>query len=240
MSSGIYIATAGAVAQSNAMDITANNIANATTTGFHGDHITFKEALGKARSVDTSAVGAGNARIDSLAGAMQQTDNPLDLAIEGDGMFAVKTAQGTRYTRAGNFKLDEARDLVTADGNKVLGEGGQPIALPANATQIAVGSDGTVSADGVTVGKLQVTSWKPSQLKREGSTLFAASGKPEVPKAGEAPKVHSGVLEGSNVNVVRGIVDLVKVSRQYESLMRVIQNYHDTESRAARDLGGPK
>ena len=179
----------------------------------------------------------GNARIDTLAGAMQQTDNPLDLAIEGDGLFAVNTAQGTRYTKAGNFKIDDKSQLTTADGNVVRGEGGKPIVIPANAGAIAVGSDGTITADSATIGKLEIKAFKPAQLKREGSTLFSASGQPEQ---GPAPLVHSGVLEGSNVNVVRGIVDLVKVSRQYESLMRVIQNYHDVESRAAKDLGGPK
>ena len=76
MSSGIYIATAGAVAQSEALDVTANNIANASTAGFHGDRITFKEALGKARSADSASVGAGAARVDTQAGAMQQTNNP--------------------------------------------------------------------------------------------------------------------------------------------------------------------
>jgi flagellar basal-body rod protein FlgF len=157
--------------------------------------------------------------------------------IEGDGLFGVETAAGPRYTRSGNFKLDEARDIVTADGMKVRGQGGQPIAVPPNAQAISVGSDGTVSADGQVVGKLELVKFAPNQLKREGGSLFAATGQPAT---GEAPKLHAGMLEGSNVNVVRGVVDLVMVSRTYESLMRVIQNYHDVESRAARDLGGPK
>jgi flagellar basal-body rod protein FlgF len=237
VSSGIYIATAGAVAQSEALDVTANNIANASTAGFHGDRITFKEALGKARSADSAGVGAGATRVDTQAGAMQQTNNPLDLAIDGDGLFGVATAQGPRYTRAGNFKLDDARDIVNGDGLKVRGEGGKPITVPPNAQSISVGSDGSVSADGQLVGKLELVKFAPNQLKREGASLFAATG---APATGEAPKLHSGMLEGSNVNVVRGVVDLVKVSRTYESLMRVIQNYHDVETRAARDLGGPK
>ena len=237
MSSGIYIASAGAVAQSNALDVTANNIANASTAGFHGDRITFKEALGKARSADSVSVGAGASRVDTQSGALQETNNPLDLAIDGEGLFGVETPAGPRYTRSGNFKLDEARDIVTADGMKVRGEGGKPIAIPPNAQAISVGSDGTVSADGQVVGKLELVKFAPNQLKREGGSLFAATGQPA---AGEAPKLHAGMLEGSNVNVVRGVVDLVKVSRTYESLMRVIQGYHDVESRAARELGGPK
>jgi len=94
-----------------------------------------------------------------------------------------------------------------------------------------------VSADGAAVGKLELARFAPNQMKREGGSLFSATGNKLT---GDAPKVRSGMLEASNVNIVRGVVDLVKVSRTYESLMRVIQGYHDVESRAARDLGSPK
>jgi flagellar basal-body rod protein FlgF len=218
VSSGIYIATAGAVAQSNALDVTANNIANATTAGFRGDRVTFREALATARSPDIELVGTGTTRVDSQAGALSATENPLDLALDGDGYFAVQTPNGPRYTRAGNFQLDDARNLVTSDG-------------------FAVRGDGTVSADGVELGKLELVRFTPNQVKRQGGTLFAATG---APLTGDPPKVRSGMLEGSNVNIVRGMVDLVKVSRTYESLMKMIQGYHDVESRAARELGTPK
>jgi len=237
MSSGIYIATAGAVAQSNALDATANNIANASTAGFHGDRVTFREALTAARSPDIASVGAGTARIDSQAGALTQTENPLDLALEGDGYFGVATPGGPRYTRAGNFQLDQARNLVTADGFQVRGAGGAPINVPADAGDIAIAVDGTVSAGGNEIGKLELVRFAPGQLKREGGTLFSATGRPLTT---DLPRVRSGMLEASNVNVVRGVVDLVKVSRTYESLMRMIQGYHDIESRAARELGAPK
>lgn len=237
MSSGIYVATAGATAQSAALDATANNIANASTAGFRADRVVFREALTAARSADISSVGPGTARIDSQAGALTTTDNPLDLALEGDGYFGVDTPNGPRYTRAGNFRLDAERTVVTADGHAVRGEGGAPIVVPPEATAIAVANDGTISADGEPIGKLELVRFASNQLQRQGGTLYAANGPPET---GEAPLVRSGMLEASNVNVVRGVVDLVKVSRTYESLMKVIQGYHDVESRAARDLGGPK
>ncbi len=238
MSSGIYLATAGAVAQSNALDATANNIANATTTGFQADRITFREAMSNAKSPDTSLVSAGTKRIDTQYGALAQTGNPLDLAIEGDGMFGVETPNGTRYTRAGNFRITDDGTLSTVDGFAVRGEGGAHITIPADAKVLGVSSDGEVTADGETLGKLELVRYKYNQLKREGGTLFSASGKPD--STGEPPLVRNGMLESSNVNIVRGVVDLVKVSRTYESLMKVIQGYHDVESRAARDLGGPK
>lgn len=237
MSNGIYAATAGAVAQTTALDATANNIANATTYGFHGDRVTFREALAKARSPDLAEVGAGTTRIDTQSGAITQTGNPLDVALEGDGYIAVQSPQGTRYTRAGNFQLDDQRNLVTADGLKVRGQGGAPINFPPEATNIAIGVDGTVSADGQQLGQIELARFAPNQMKREGGTLYSATG---GQSKGDLPKLHAGVLESSNVNVVRGVVDLVKVSRTYESLMKMIQGYHDVESRAARELGGPK
>jgi len=237
VSNGIYAATAGAVAQSNALDATANNIANASTTGFHGDRVLFREALAAARSPDLANVATATARVDSQAGALLPTGNPLDLALEGDGYFAVTSPAGTRYTRAGNFQLDAAHNLVTADGYAVRGEGGAPLNVPPDAQVLAVAADGTVSADGATLGKLELARFAPNQLRREGGSVFSATGRP---LAGDPPKVHSGMLESSNVNVVRGVVDLVKVSRTYESLMKIIQGYHDVESRAARELGTPK
>ncbi len=236
MSSGIYAATAGAVAQTAALDATANNIANASTAGFRGDRISFQEALGAAQSADFALVNTGRTTLDSQAGAMMQTGNPLDLALASDGMFAVDTPAGPRYTRAGNFQVDSERRIVTSDGLLVRGTGG-PITIPPEAKVVAVGPDGMITADNEEIGQLELVRFAPNQLTREGASLFAARG---TPVAGDPPKVQSGMLESSNVNVVRGVVDLVKVSRTYESLMRVIQGYHDVESRAARELGGPK
>lgn len=235
MSNGIYAATAGAVAQSSALDTTANNIANASTAGFHADRVTFREALTTAQSVDLRSVVAAPSRIDGQPGALQPTDNPLDLALEGDGYFSITTPAGVRYTRAGNFQLDADNHLVTADGFQVRGEGGAPISIPPEAQALTVASDGTISADGEELGRLALLRFATNQLRREGNTLYAATG---APQAGELPAVRAGMLESSNVNVVRGVVDLVKVSRIYDSLMRIIQGYHDVESRAARELAG--
>ena len=239
MGSGIYIAAAGAIAQSNAMDATANNIANANSAGFHAEHISFSEALSRAKSPDQISVQTNTGKtLDSQNGTMLQTGNPLDLAIEGDGMFSVQTPQGARYTRAGNFQLDSQGTLVTPDGYKVMGEGNQPISLPPTAANVSVGSDGSITADGQAVGKLALVKFNTNQLKREGGTLYSATGTPV--KDNTTPTVRSGMLESSNVNIVHGVVDLVKVQRNYESLMRVIQNYHDIDDQTAKTLGGPR
>jgi flagellar basal-body rod protein FlgF len=237
MGSGIYVAAAGAVAQSSALDVTANNVANASTTGFHGAKVSFHEALAQARSPDIALVGNQTSGLDATAGAMTQTGNPLDLALDGEGYFAVDAPQGVRYTRAGALHLDGGGRLVNLDGLPVRGVGGAPIVIPPTATQIAIGEDGTVATEAGPIGKLELVRFAGASLRRDGATLYAAQGKPV---AGDPPRVLQGTLEGSNVNVVRGVVDLVQVSRTYESLLRVIEGFKAIESRAARDLGGPK
>ena len=152
MGSGIYIATAGAVAQSNALDVTASNIANASTSGFKGGRVSFRQALAAAQSPDVAMVGSGGTAIDGSNGTMSQTGNPLDCAINGDGYFAVDSPRGVRYTRDGSFQLAADGKIVTADGLTVRGDDGKPIEVPPTTAQLAVDPDGSVRADGNVVG----------------------------------------------------------------------------------------
>ncbi|HVV87729.1 MAG TPA: flagellar basal-body rod protein FlgF [Kofleriaceae bacterium] len=237
MGSGIYIAAAGAVAQSNALDVTANNVANASTTAFHGTKVSFHEALTRAKSPDTALVGNQTTSVDGSQGAMTVTGNPLDIALDGDGYFAVDSAQGVRYTRAGALRLGTDGRIENSDGLPVRGVGGTPLVVPQGSATISIAQDGTISTEAGPVGKLELTRFPPNSMQRDGATLMTATARPI---AGDPPRVLQATLEGSNVNVVRGVVELVKVSRNYESLMRVIEGFQTIESRAARDLGGPK
>lgn len=238
MGSGIYVATAGAVAQSNALDVTANNVANASTTGFQASRLSFAEALARVRSPDVALVGGSTREgTDHQPGVIAPTGNPLDVALDGDGYLAVTTPAGVRYTRAGALAPDATGVLRTADGAAVRGAGGAPIALPEGTTSVAITEDGTLFADGTEIGRFELARFAPGALTRDGGTLLAAR---QPPLDGPPPRVIQGALEGSNVNVVRGVVDLVKVSRTYETLLRMIEGFSNIESRAARDLGGPK
>lgn len=237
MGSGIYIATSGAVAQNTALDVTANNIANASTAGYKAQRVSFGEALANTRSVDAAFTGVAGMATDGGAGALRRTDNPLDLALLGDGYFAVNTPAGVRYTRAGDFRLDAEGRLVNGDGLIARAVGGGELRVPADATDLVVEGDGNVLAAGESVGQLELARFAPAALKREGDNLYAAVGGPAT---GQPAELVSGALEQSNVNVVRGVVDLVKVSRTYESLMRMIQGYRDMENAAARGIGRPR
>jgi flagellar basal-body rod protein FlgF len=239
MANGIYTAMAGAVAQSDALDVTANNVANASTTGFRAERVSFGEALTRADGKSMAMVQAGGRRgIDNTAGTLQQTGNALDVAIEGDAYFAVDGPQGVRYTRAGDFRPDADGMLVTADGLPVRGVGGGGIQIPPGTAAVAIGGDGTIEADGVPIGQLELKSFAPGSLKREGESLFVAQG--AALDVGPDVNVVAGAIEGANFDVVRGVVDLIKVSRTYEALTRMIDSYKTIDSRTARDIGGPK
>ncbi len=235
MGNGIYVAMSGAVAQDRALDVVANNVANARTTAYKAERLAFNEVLNE--KGELSYVDAERTALDGTGGALVATDNPLDLALDGDGWFAVETPQGTRYTRDGAFSLNDANILVDGSGNAVRGAGGAEILVPPDAADISIDAEGNVFADDDPVGQLEVVRFDDKQMTREGANLFRAAGRPV---RDELPAVVSGHLESSNFNTVRGMVDLVRISRTYESLHRMIENYRQVDQRTARDIGSPQ
>jgi flagellar basal body rod protein FlgG len=235
VSSGIYIATGGAVAQAQALDVTANNVANASTPGYKAARVSFAQTL--AKSQDMAIVGVAGTGFDPTPGVIQSTDDPLDVAVDGDGWLGVNTPAGPRWTRDGDFGLDDDGRLVTASGLPVMDAAGGEIVVPAGARELSIAPDGSVVADGATVGQIAVARFAPGALAREGLNLYVASA---PPMTDEPAQLVSGALEGANFNVVRGVIDLVKVSRSYEALHRMIDSYREIDQRTARELGGPK
>lgn len=243
MSDGIWSAVSGAVAQERALDVVANNVANANTTGFRGDRVAFQEALGRAngragaqppsmRYVAISRVASRNE-----AGPLRETGGALDLALQGQGFFAVQTPAGERYTRAGSFVAGSNGQLQTPEGHAVLGAGGPDarVVIPAGTQEVRVAADGTVSADGQEVGQIAIVKFDSmDQLSKEGRTLFTAVGTP--PRPDTETTVTQGYLEGSNVSAVEGINELITVSRSFEAFQKVIQTFRDLDQRTAREI----
>jgi flagellar basal-body rod protein FlgF len=239
MGNGIYIALSGAVAQSTALDVVSENVANAGTAGFRAERLSFGKYLGTANGKDSAFVQAAQTKTDTSPGQMRETGNPLDLALQGDGFFAIDTPRGVRYTRAGDFQLDGQGRIVNPDGFAARAKGGGAIKVPPDASQVTVGDDGTVYADENEVGKLELARFAPGNALHETGSLFMAAPGAQ-PNIGPMPQVHAGAIEQGNFNVVRGIVDLVKVERSYEAMHRMIESYKQIDDRTARDIGGPK
>ncbi len=236
MANGIYIGMSGAIAAQRRLDVVANNVANANTTGFRQQRAQFESYLvptGDQRPVEKGFVGLSNVYTDTQAGALQTTGNPLDMAVEGDGYFMVKGPSGNSLmTRAGNFHTDAEGTLTDAQGNAVLsgplGAGG-PISLRPGGGQPSVGIDGTISQDGTVVATLALVDVDATKLQRMGDTHFSASPADLRPAAGSS--VHAGVLETSNVNPVRGLVELVQLTQEFQTGHKVMAEYRRLDQR---------
>jgi len=241
MDSGFYAACAGFAAQSQALELIAHNLANLGTTGYRGERATFRSLLngsswaasnGLNRVVNDFGV-LGGSEIDLAPGSLVATGNPLDLAIAGAGFFAVQSARGTAYTRNGSFRETPSGQLVTAQGEPVLGEQG-PVTLPAG--NITVSADGTVSVNGAVAAKLHLTEFAPgTNLEALGNALYGAPDGAALPPSSSS--IRQGMLEDSNVSPVESVVQLITVQRAAEMMQRALSLF-DTQfnQTAAQDL----
>lgn len=232
MEKGLYVALSGAVAQQRALDEVANNVANATTPGFRAGRISFAEELKRASDTPAPQVKVDSVTPDDSMGPVKSTGRDLDVAINGRGYFAVASDHGVRYTRAGNFHLDQEGKLVTSEGFPILDKNGAEITV-SDPSNVTISESGGVHSGGDEVAQLFIGDIEPEKLEHEGQ-LLRANG---TVAALEQPQLVSGALEGSNLNVVRGMVELVRVSRTYESLARMIEGYKEIDQRTARDVG---
>ncbi|MGD0677156.1 MAG: flagellar basal-body rod protein FlgG [Polyangiaceae bacterium] len=247
----LNVAASGMAAQETQLDTIANNLANANTTGYKSQQVQFEDLLYE----NVRAPGANSngmtpptatqlgtgvrvvATTRSFAqGTLQTTNNPLDLAIQGQGFFAVMQPTGTLgYTRAGSLQLNAQGQLTTPNGLPIE----PPMTIPSNATSITVAADGTVSVQqaGATtstnVGQLQLTTFpNPNGLQAEGANIFTptvASGQPQTgaPAVDGRGTILQGSIESSNVDVVTEMVAMITAQRAYEMDSKVISAADD-------------
>jgi len=245
---GIYTAASGMVAESMRTDVIANNLANVNTNGYKKDlavNKSFSELLlskieGKEANEQIGGVGSG-VFVDKVIptftpGIYKDTGNTLDLAIEGDGFFVLETPQGQRYTRDGAFYPDQEGYLANADGHRVLGEGGPINIGTANLKSVIINSNGEVYANNALVGKLRLADFADrNNLQKEGHSLWLADNGAEVVETQAV--VRQGTLEGSNVNAVAEMVNLITATRAYEVSQKMIQTQDASLDKAVNDVG---
>jgi flagellar basal-body rod protein FlgF len=245
MDKALYIAMTGGKHIARAQTLHANNMANATTTGFRGD-------FAQARAMQVFHGDGLPTRVYALSenagtnlrhGTLQETGNDLDIAIDGEGWLAVQGLDGREtYTRAGSLKVDAQGQLVTGDGKLVLGENG-PLLLPPF-EKIEIGDDGTISLQATgqapntlaQVGRLKLVNPAAGELEKgEDGLMRLKSGAPMLP-ADPAVRVAKGFLESSNVNVVEEFTQIISLARQFEMQMKMMRTVEDNSSAATRLL----
>lgn len=243
----MYAGISGMKGFQTKLDIIGNNIANVNTSGFKKGRVTFQDMMSQTTSgaqgptatrggVNPAQVGLGSqlGTIDNIhtQGFRQTTNNPLDLALEGDGMFVLETTEGKAYTRAGNFYLDDEHNIVNSDGFYLLDSGGNKINVPEGAKSINVQKDGTVNfidEDGnQEAGKIALAMFtNPSGLEKIGSNLFLETnnagfiGMVDAENAGAASIV-SGSLEMSNVDLAEEFTEMITAQRGFQANTRII------------------
>ncbi len=234
MDNSIYVALSKQSAAETQMDAIANNIANANTSGYKSEDLAFTTYLHKSGKGEISfAKQAGMVRNNSQ-GTLETTGNPLDLAIQGEGYFGVKTPQGERYTRAGNFTLNDQGELVNSDGYKVVDQAGQSLQFQPEDRQIKVYSNGRVEVDGEERSTIGIYKLNPNSLTKEGSNLYSSS---ETATTTDESRIAQGMLENSNVNPIVEMTKMLSVQRDYERTSKFINSIYDLQENAIRTLG---
>lgn len=174
---------------------------------------------------------------DFSQGALKRTEGPLDLALEGDGFFAVQTAEGERYTRDGRFALDGEGRLVTQTGDAVEGQGGAEIVLDAALGEVSVGRDGTVSQGGQIVGQVRVVRFDDRSILSKAGDGYYLNVSNLQPQDAPDVQVRQGMIEASNVQTIVQITRLIEVSRAYESTARMMDRVGELSSQSIQRLG---
>jgi flagellar basal-body rod protein FlgF len=232
------------------IDIIANNVANINTTGFKADKPVFEEYLKSSAHEDNfvgsdrriSFVQERGAYRDFSQGPVEQTRNPLDVAIDGNGFFAVQTAAGERYTQNGSFQINSQGQLVTTDGNPVLGSSG-PIVFQSTDRDITIAKDGTVTVrEGAATqvdsirGTIKLVSFDNVQaLQKEGANLFSVSAG-ATPQADIKSQLNQGFIEKSNVNSVAEMSRMIEAMRTYQNITGMMQQQGDLRKTAIASL----
>jgi flagellar basal body rod protein FlgG len=238
MNRGIYATASGMMAAQSQLDVLANNLANVSTTGYKRDGLAFSERLERQMRGNgglgevLGTLGSGAEQVAQFTifepGPLASTGNPLDLGIDGaKGCFAVQTSQGVRYTRDGALQLDAEGRLVTKAGHPVLDDGERPITLPRG--RVSIGEDGTVQVDGIDAGKIGLFD---GTFQKVGDNLYDS---PDA-KTVDGTPLRSGHLEGSNVNAVEAMVDMITLNRAFELAQRSIQQQDDLTQRLIQSL----
>jgi flagellar basal-body rod protein FlgF len=241
MDSGYYAALSGLLARSQALDTAANNLANASTNGFRAENNFFRDTIlgpnagnSQLNTVLNNYGVIGGNQVDLQQGQLTPTGNPLDVALDGAGFFEVQAANGVRYTRDGAFQRASDGTLRTSRNERVLSPNGNPIMLPPGPIDIA--PDGTISVAGGVAGRMAVVDFPAgTDLVPEGATLFRAPAQSARPAA--STQVHQGSLEGSNINVVTGTMQLMLIQREAEMMQKALSIfYSEFNKTATQDL----
>ena len=233
----VYTALSGLRSAMSAQDVTAHNIANASTLGFKRDISASQSRNLTGGSAFESRIQAAEGTLapDQETGVVNQTGRSLDVAMLGDALMAVQAPDGTEaYTRRGDLRITETGVLQTGDGMPVIGDGG-PITVPP-ANKVEIGADGTISiqpqgaaaSEMTQVGRIKLATTDPSKLKKGLDNLMHTADGVDLPRD-ESAQLQTGSLESSNVNLMGSMIDMIEQARAYEVQVQLVKSVRDMD-----------
>ena len=261
MIEGLYIAASGGTKQLKKLDVLSNNIANINTQGFKREMLVYEEkkspfqqiALSGSNGKNLNPVYGSDSAVsyvqvtqsltDFTQGSLIKTDNPLDVAIEGEGFFVVNTPAGMRYTRNGNFHLDGLGQLVDKGGNIIMTRSEEPILIPFGTQEISIAQDGLILSssediDQTTLGQLKIVKFNnPQALTKEGGGFYKISDSSVKEILVNDAKVLQGFTETSNANAIHEMTQMIETLRQLEAYQKIIQSIDEADDQSVNSLG---
>ena len=227
MIKGLYTTASGMYPQWLEQEIVANNLANLNTTGFKKDSTYFKKVLDASLILNT-VQGEENGLSDVQKvvtnfeqGTLEPTNNPLNLAIDGNGFFVIQTPEGEKFTRNGNFRLDPENRLINGDGNFVLGESG---VITFTEGEININKDGEIYQNGVLIDKIRVVDFpQPYRLEKRGNSYFVPADPDSQTIEPDSYIIRQGYLENSNVNPIQEMIRMITITKNFQVGQKLIQ-----------------
>ncbi len=241
MDTALLVGLSRQMAARRSMDVVANNLANMTTTAFKSETVLFEEYLVEMTNENgtteqVAMVVDSGVLLNFGQGRLEPTGNPFDVAIDGDGFFQVETSDGLRYTRNGQFRLDDEGRLVTSEGDPVLDAGGGAITLSMEDGRPSIARGGVIStAEGRPLATLAIVEFEDdAQLQKTGNGLYMTD---QAANIVDAPVVLQGTLEISNVVPILQMSRMMNITRAYASISKMIEKSDDMTRETIRKLG---
>ena len=255
MNGGSYIALSGILSEERKWAMITNNISNVNTVGYKSSNVDFAEFLSQ-KAISALNSGADkplvdkaypitlNTYINMSQGSLKKTGNRLDLAIRGSGYFVVQTPDGFKYTRNGAFSLTQTGELVNQDGFPVMNTEKKPIFLNERGSNITITDPGIINLtdpqtnNELYSGRILTVNFKnPQYLSKYGDTLFSATKSSGVPVQNKNPDILQGYVEESNVNEIKGMVQMINASETYNNMMQVLKSYSQVNNTTINTIG---
>lgn len=236
MEAGLYVLVSGQLALQRRLDTIANNVANSATGGFRAENVTFESVLSRQAIAYSSK---GGTTFSMAAGSLVQTDNPLDVAIQGDAFFAISTPSGTAYTRDGRFSVSATGDVQTLAGHALLDPSGSPLQIDPSLGPVTIAPNGVISQGGkptATIGLFKLQN--SAHLVRGGGASLISNAPAEQIIDFTENNIKQGYVENANVNPVHEMTRLVAVSRAFDALSSSMDQSDRKLDEAIRALGG--